>query len=388
MTLTDIAGWFAQDHSAVVQKETAQRSEVQEPLAPPPLQRQFLDGMGFVAGLGAGLGAVLAGYAFLMEPFNLRLERMTIRLPRARGKLPAGGLRLLHLSDSHFQGRDWREKEKIERVHRTVAGLEYDLLVHTGDFLHTDAGLANVKSLLDVLPRPRLGAYAVLGNHDYARYTMSKALRRTWDNFLTLEALQQKGPAPSPSRLARTQRYLRFGRHLLHNRIDGERTGTNDVAQLEKMLARQEVQLLHNRAVRIQTNATLAEQTNGRSVHEVDLYLAGVDDIHEGKPDLAAAVAETGDAPLVLLSHNPDVIQLPQVERADLILAGHTHGGQIVLPVVGPAHTQSDYFSRQEASGYLRRGNLQLYINRGMGEGIPLRLGAPPQLTLITLMAE
>lgn len=136
------------------------------------------------------------------------------------------------------------------------------------------------------------------------------------------------------------------------------------------------MQILHNCAIRLQTGG-------------IDLFLAGVDDLQEGHPDLAAALAGVdGSAPLLLLSHNPDILQAPAAHRADLILAGHTHGGQIVLPFLGPAHTQTDILSRADASGHVYLGDTQLYISRGLGEGIPLRFGAPPHITLLTLLPE
>ncbi|RME58479.1 MAG: hypothetical protein D6790_11910, partial [Caldilineae bacterium] len=338
----------------------------------------LMAGAGLLAGVGAGVGAALASYAFLREPFEVELERRTISLPRARGRLPRQGLRLLHISDLHFRGADRREQAKVQRVLDLVRDVEYDLIVHTGDFLHHDGGLANVLRLVRALPRPRLGSYAVLGNHDYATYDMSKALRYTWRNFIAQESRRKGVPPPAlqPSRVERTRQYVRFGLHLLHNRVDGEPTGANDVPRLRYELEQRGVQVLHNRSVHL--NSALGQEG-------LDLYLAGVDDLQEGHPDLAAAFREVpSDAPLVLLAHNPDILQAPAALRADLVLAGHTHGGQIVLPLIGPAHTQTELLSRRHASGYLRRGNTQIYINRGLGEGIPLRFGAPPQITLIT----
>jgi len=335
-------------------------------------------GAGLLAGLGAGMGAAMAGYAYLHEPFDVRLDRLTLRLPHSRGRLPGAGLRLLHLSDCHFRGAEVREQIKVERVRKAVAGLEYDLLIHTGDFLHSNSGLKNVLALLDVLPRPRLGAFAVLGNHDYAIYDMSKAIGYTWHNFVTKESrIDQRAPTHRPlTRKEHTQRYLRFALHLLYNRIDGEPTGANDVPLLRYELQRRGVQMLHNCSVRL-----VADQ--------VDIFVAGVDDLQEGHPDLAAAFAHVPEsAPLLLLSHNPDILQATAAHWADLVLAGHTHGGQIVLPFLGPAHTQSDMLSRSQASGYVRLDDTQLYINRGLGEGIPLRFGAPPHLSLITLLPE
>ena len=92
-------------------------------------------------------------------------------------------------------------------------------------------------------------------------------------------------------------------------------------------------------------------------------------------------------APVVLLSHNPDIIASPQLPRVDVVLSGHTHGGQIVVPFWGPAHTQVEYLPRENVSGYFRQGRTHVYISRGLGEGIPLRFRAGPQITLIHLTA-
>ncbi|MCB0114856.1 MAG: hypothetical protein KDD84_12235, partial [Caldilineaceae bacterium] len=182
------------------------------------------------------------------------------------------------------------------------------------------------------------------------------------------------------SRRQRIARYLRFGLHLFFRRVDGEVTGHNDVARLHYELERQGIRWLHNRSVHM----------NGDSgVEGLDFYIAGIDDLIEGRPNLSAALRRVPeDAPLILVSHNPDVLESPAALRADLLLAGHTHGGQIVLPLLGPTHTQSDHLSRREAAGYFRRGKTHIYINRGLGEGIPLRLGAPPHITLIEMRDE
>ena len=121
----------------------------------------------------------------------------------------------------------------------------------------------------------------------------------------------------------------------------------------------------------------------------MDIYLAGVDDVSEGHPRLARSLAGVpAEAPVILLSHNPDILESSQMGRVDVVLAGHTHGGQIVLPLWGPAHTQSQHVSRDHVSGYFRRGRTHVYITRGIGEGFPLRFGAGPQIALITVVAE
>lgn len=329
------------------------------------------------AGLLAGLGAGVAGYAVLREPLNVRMDQLTLRLRQASGRIPPGGLRVLHLSDTHFQGEHWREQPKIESIRRACAGLEYDLLVHTGDFLHTDAGLPNVLDLLDSLPKPKLGAYAVFGNHDYTVYSHSEMFSRAWTKYCEI----QRGHTPvgrGSSLAAQVRTLVDFGRYFANSPLDLKRTGQNNVAALEEALAARNIVTLHNRVTRL-THAQAG----------VDLYIAGVEDVTEAAPDVRAALdGVPHDAPTLLLSHNPDILADPAIEQVDVILSGHTHGGQIVLPWIGAAHTQSQYLSRSEVSGYLRRGNTQIYITRGIGEGIPLRFGASPQITLITLLPD
>ena len=332
------------------------------------------------AGLGAvaGLGAALGGYAFLYEPFDVRTERLAVRLLRDKAGLPGEGLHILHLSDTHFRGADRREHAKIEQVRRATAGEEIDLLIHTGDFLHNDSGLDNVLALIDCLPKPRLGAFAVSGNHDHVFYNMRRAPLYSWRLFRAREAKNAAGNGARYSSenakfsSAGLGDLYRFGRYLLSNRFDGEPAGVNDIGRLRSALEERGMQFLDNRAVRL----------GGTGV-----YLVGIEDLMEGQPDLQKSLdGVPHDAPTVLLSHNPDIMEAAAAGRADLILSGHTHGGQIVLPLIGPTYTQTEQLSRGEASGYSRRGRTQVYVHRGLGEGVPVRFGAPPHVTFIRLL--
>jgi predicted MPP superfamily phosphohydrolase len=329
--------------------------------------------VGGVAALG------VFSYALQVEPLDIRLERLTVRLPEAAGRLPAGGLRILQLSDSHFHGgtRTRRELAKIERVRRLTAGLEYDLLIHTGDFIHFDGGLENVLRLLDAVPRPRLGAFGVFGNHDYTHYAMEAALPRMWRTFRTQEQ-QRDQQRTFPERLgAAATRWPRYVGYVRNTPLDGRRTGSNDADRLTAALTEWGMTILHNRSRR------LAEP-----VRDLDIYLAGVDDVLEGRPRLGDSIQDIpAGAPLILLSHNPDIIVSPQLPRVDLVLSGHTHGGQIKVPFWGPAHTQVEHVPRCHVSGFFRQGRTQVYITRGLGEGIPLRFRAGPQITLIEITA-
>ncbi|HQY90448.1 metallophosphoesterase [Caldilinea sp.] len=360
-------------------RQTELPGEVQPSSAPlaatsSTLSPLWWGGAAVLAG-GAAAALGLLTYALQVEPLDIRLERLTVRLPGAAGRLPQGGLRILQLSDSHFHGGKYNRRElaKIERVRALTAGLDYDLLFHTGDFIHFDSGLENVLRLLNAVPRPRLGSFGVFGNHDYTHYAMQEALPRMWRTFQAAERMRdpQRGPlARIAAAATRGPRYLRYVRNTP---LDGRRTGGNNTDRLTTALAQWGMTLLHNQGFHLV-----------RPELGLDVYLAGVDDVIEGRPRLGDSVCDIPDhAPLILLSHNPDIIASPQLPRVDLVLSGHTHGGQIRVPFWGPAHTQVEFVPRQHVSGFFRHGRTQVYITRGMGEGIPLRFRARPQITLI-----
>ncbi len=127
------------------------------------------------------------------------------------------------------------------------------------------------------------------------------------------------------------------------------------------------------------------------------------------KPVMSQLDAET---PRLVLSHNPDTAQLLKKWRVDLQLSGHTHGGQVMIPGIGPAVAlyknlrrsipklvrRRVPFMRKEcakvvrhwewAQGFHKIGKNQLYVNRGLGTYLPGRLFCPPEVTVITLVGK
>ncbi len=122
------------------------------------------------------------------------------------------------------------------------------------------------------------------------------------------------------------------------------------------------------------------------------IYLAGVDDVTNGAPELAEVAAQCRSTDLVIfLCHNPEIIPsaldaFSQDGRKgwfDLGLFGHTHGGQLALfgKLLGTDHTAGDY-----QRGWYRPNRVPLLVSRGIGETrVPLRFGRTPQIHLITL---
>jgi uncharacterized protein len=104
-------------------------------------------------------------------------------------------------------------------------------------------------------------------------------------------------------------------------------------------------------------------------------------ELHEAMPALAAP-----NEPIILLAHEPDYAFHVAKYGIDLMLSGHTHGGQIRLPVFGTPGTVLPRGGRFFVRGYFNVGPLQLYVNRGIGTvTVPIRVRCPPEITLFTL---
>jgi len=119
-------------------------------------------------------------------------------------------------------------------------------------------------------------------------------------------------------------------------------------------------------------------------------YLAGVRDLWSRKADAEKAIEEAGDDDFILLvSHNPDITMIQDTASIDLILCGHTHGGQITFFGVwapGLAFV-TDYGQRFMAGWAKSRDGAPVYVSRGIGDYL-IRVFARPQVILITLYAE
>lgn len=113
------------------------------------------------------------------------------------------------------------------------------------------------------------------------------------------------------------------------------------------------------------------------------LWLAGVDDLAEGEPELGPALAgRRAGEPTLLLSHHPDLFLEIARRGVDLTLAGHTHGGQIAPFGFVPVRHSEHGLHR----GLHSRGGSHLYVGRGVGAAIlPLRIGARPEVPVVTI---
>ena len=122
------------------------------------------------------------------------------------------------------------------------------------------------------------------------------------------------------------------------------------------------------------------------------VWLAGLTDPLQGSPDpaatLPASICDIAREPIILLCHAPDYVDdllaLPAGHAISLMLCGHTHGGQVRLPMYGPLVLPR--MGRKYVEGWFRFGGLQMHVNRGVGTvSLPVRFDCPPEISMHTL---
>ena len=135
------------------------------------------------------------------------------------------------------------------------------------------------------------------------------------------------------------------------------------------------IPVLHNHAIPIEKDGTR-------------LWLAGVADVSTGnEANLSAAIPRgrlAAAEPLILMAHEPDYADQVIGSGVDLMLSGHTHGGQVRIPFMPPMNLPP--MGRKYVEGHFFLNDLQLYVTRGIGTvGMPFRFRCPPEITVITL---
>jgi hypothetical protein len=131
------------------------------------------------------------------------------------------------------------------------------------------------------------------------------------------------------------------------------------------------IRVLHNEAVPLQRG-------------DARLYLVGVEDLWSRACDLGQAFTDLPPAgPRIVLAHNPRTIEHLGDRRCDLMLSGHTHGGQIHVPGLGRPTLGRK--ARRFAAGLYQHRNTYLYVNKGVGFGFKFRFGVRPEVAVLTL---
>jgi predicted MPP superfamily phosphohydrolase len=240
-------------------------------------------------------------------------------------RIPAelNGFSIGQLSDLH-RGRDI-SVAYIEKAVRMLQALSPDLIALTGDYVYgAGMGLSAMQALRE-LSAPQ-GVFAILGNHDY------------WE---------PNEPRSEPE----------------------------IVRAMREVFAGKPFQLLRNSHTRL-------------TIGDTPLHMVGMEDAMRRQADLKGALRGlAANQPAILLAHEPDVAdQAASLYPLALQLSGHSHGGQVRLPGIGPLVLPE--LGQRYPMGLRQVQGMNLYTTRGVGmTGLALRINCPPEITLIQLQA-
>ncbi|MBI3461867.1 MAG: metallophosphoesterase [Planctomycetes bacterium] len=259
-------------------------------------------------------------YARRIEPTWLEVNSLEIPIADLPNSLD--GFRIVQLSDFHLKRR--LDPNYIRQSVELANQCKPHLIALTGDFVHK--GFRYVQPIAELLSELRapLGIFAVLGNHDHS-VRNALGVRR-------------------------------------HRRL-----------HLEVTLA------LEAQGIRVLRNEAVTLDHRGAR-----LVLAGVDDLWSRRCDVRKALdAVPAQSPTIVLAHNPRTIELMEGHRCDLMLSGHTHGGQVNLALLGTAMLGRR--KRRFRAGLYQHNGKYLYVNKGVGYGIALRYRTRPEVALLSL---
>lgn len=276
-----------------------------------------------------GIGAVaMPSYATLIEPWTIKVRYYSIPIKDLDPAL--SGLKLVQLADTHLGPRI--PASFVQQAVDLVIAQSPDIVLLTGD--HIQDGTKEI-DLAAKLCRPlvdhaTVGVVGVLGNHDW------------WGNGRRMSlALRDQGV------------------HM----IDNDRLWVD--ASTRKILR--------------------------KNPSPGALAIVGFGDLTDDYIDTTRAFRDVaGNTPCIVLSHNPDSAELgsvtkPRAPRIDLMCSGHTHGGQVKIPLLGTPLVPSNYGSKY-AGGLVDGPAFPVHISRGVGMSMfPVRVGVPPEISVLTL---
>jgi predicted MPP superfamily phosphohydrolase len=278
-----------------------------------------------------GAGALVAGYAILVERrwYRLRRHRLAI-LPT-----DAAGLTVLHLSDLHLVRGDEGKRRFLASVPRA------DLTLITGDVLGEPEAVEFASAALRPV-RGRVASLFVLGSNDLFAPRMNNWLRYFVPNRRRKRILGRRGRGPDLVRALERDGWVHLRNRKYGRRVDG-----------------------------------------------VPMEIVGLDDPHIHRADLSVAPRAAPDAFGLAVVHSPDPAPELAALGYDLVVAGHTHGGQVRLPLVGALVTNCSTPTRL-ARGLARLGGTYLHVSPGLGTSkyAPFRLLCRPEATLLELSAR
>lgn len=279
-------------------------------------------------------GALLASavclfYAYFVEPRRLVVNSTDLRIEKL--DVAFDGMRIVAISDIHA-GSNAVDEAKLRSIVETVNAVDADIVVLLGDYVATTRDRRSVLMPMSAIVsnlagmKAKHGVYAVLGNHD------------SWH-----------GDANVAEGL----------------RLSGYRVLENQIVTIERNGSR--IRLLG-----------LKDHLQLNSWYTFDQMVRGT----------VATSGGSGD--FIVLEHSPDIFHVLNYHRSlgdefRLMIAGHTHGGQMWLPIVGSPFVPSSFGQKYNA-GHVREDGRDMFVTTGVGTSLlPFRFLMPPEIAVITL---
>jgi predicted MPP superfamily phosphohydrolase len=285
-------------------------------------RRDFLKLIKIISIQAAALGFIGYEYSTELEMNWIEVTNLALKLPHLDPAFQ--GMRLVQISDFHLG--QWINEERLDRVFQLALEQAPDYFLLTGDYL-------------EFRPYGRQNEWA----------TYEENLNLISSSFSQLPAF-----CPTIGILGNHDHKIYAG-------------------WVEQALSEAGVTVLRNSVVTIQ---------RGNS----QLHLAGLDDVSQKMDRLDLLMKSLPqDGAAILLAHEPDFADVAAAtQRFDLQISGHSHGGQIVLPIIGPPMLPE--FGRKYPSGLYNINNMLLYTNRGVGvTTVNARFNCRPEITIFTL---
>lgn len=291
-------------------------------------------------------------YIYQIEPQWIELKNVEINLPNLSQEFV--GWKIVQVSDIHLN--DWMTEKRLKKIVNLVNDQSPDIVVLTGDFFS--------QSVTEVIRKD--------GSHNYYRQKSTYFLSRILNKLgIANESLESH--SFDVYRQILTKSLIKLKPKYKSFSVLGNHDYATDVYLVEKALADSHIINLKNEVYTFEKNQEM-------------LNIAGLDNISFSKQRLNLLVRRLPEKGTnILLVHEPDFAdRTAKTDRFQLQLSGHSHGGQVNIPLIGTPFLPSE--GRKYVAGLYKIGNMLLYTNRGVGMAYPyIRFNCRPEITIFTL---